>query len=60
MDLYSFVIPLGIATFVSLLITVLSGLKVIKLSFKRHRLSGLITLTLATLHGVLVLLSSLS
>lgn len=58
MELYSLVIPLGILTFVLLLLTLLMGLRVIKVRFKTHRLFGILTFMSAILHaGLIVYLS---
>jgi len=56
MSLYRLIIPLGIVTWSLVLITLLSGMKVIKLRFKYHRLLGIISLILASCHGLLVLI----
>lgn len=47
--------PLGIATYVMVLLTVLTGARVIKVKVARHKLLALVTLLLATLHGALVI-----
>jgi hypothetical protein len=54
-DLYSLVMPLGIATYVVLLVTFLVGLRVIKVKFKIHKVLAIITLLLASLHAILIL-----
>lgn len=51
MDLYNIAIYIGIATYIFILITFLIGMRVIKLSFKKHKYFAIITLVLATLHA---------
>lgn len=51
MDLYYIAIILGIATYVFLLITFLIGMRVIKLSIKKHKYFAITTLVLATCHA---------
>ncbi|MBU2652012.1 MAG: hypothetical protein KKA81_13875 [Bacteroidetes bacterium] len=54
MDLYIFVIPLGILTLVLLTLTILMGLRVIRVKFRIHRLFGILTFISALLHAGLV------
>ena len=54
MSLHQLIEPFGIITWLMVLTTLLSGLKVIKLSFKNHRRLGIISVILATCHGLLV------
>jgi|GEM_PF-3953011 len=42
---------LGISAFVSLLITVLTGMRIIKVKHNIHKRLGLLTLLLASSHG---------
>ena len=53
MNLYRLILPLGILTYSSLLFTILVGRRVIKISFKYHKLSAVVTLVLASCHGFL-------
>lgn len=57
--MYKLIIPLGIATYTFLLITILIGRRIIKIPFKYHKLSALITLLLGTFHAGLVIYSYL-
>jgi uncharacterized membrane protein YjjP (DUF1212 family) len=53
-DLYSFVMPLGFATWILLLVTMLIGLRVLKVKFKFHKILAIVTFLVATAHGLLV------
>ena len=53
--MYDFVIPLGIITFVFLVLTFLTGIRIIKVKVKIHKLLALITLVSAFLHAGLVI-----
>ena len=59
MSLYSFVIPLGIASIVGLIITVLLGLRTkifpAKLRLRLHIVFAIIVLVIALVHGSIVL-----
>jgi hypothetical protein len=55
MDLYRFVIPLGIATYVFIVLTVLSGARILKLGFRWHRTIGMLALLTATIHAAIVI-----
>jgi len=50
-----FIIPLGIATYTFLVFTILIGKRIIKIPFKYHKLSALITLILGSVHAGLVI-----
>lgn len=54
--MYTLIIGLGIAAFVFLFLTVLSGLKYIKLSFKAHKSMGIVAAVFALSHVTLFLL----
>ncbi len=56
MSLHELIGPLGIMTYTLVLLTFLSGLKVLKLSFKNHRLLGIVSVVLASCHGLLVII----
>uniref|UniRef100_A0A7V0Z6D4 Uncharacterized protein n=1 Tax=candidate division WOR-3 bacterium TaxID=2052148 RepID=A0A7V0Z6D4_UNCW3 len=47
--------PLGIITYISILLAVLTGLRIIKLNIKWHRLIALLGIIGATIHGLIVL-----
>ncbi len=53
--MYKFVIPLGITTFIFLVLTLLSGLHIIKVKLKMHRILGFVTLFFALCHAGLVI-----
>ena len=55
MELYKLIMPLGILTYSFALITVITGLKKIKI--KNHTALGIITIALATIHALLVIFS---
>ena len=59
MDFRSFIIPLGIATYILLATTVLLALfgkKIGNKWFKLHRLFAVLSITVATIHFILVLI----
>jgi len=51
MELYDLAIIIGIATYFSMLVTFLIGMRVIKASFKKHKVFAIVTMVLATLHA---------
>lgn len=55
MELYDLVIPFGILTLFLLTITMLMGLKVIRVRFKVHKVFGLLTFVSAVLHAGIIL-----
>jgi uncharacterized membrane protein YozB (DUF420 family) len=55
MDLYSLVMPLGIITYVLILLAILTAKRIIKLNFKWHRRFGISALIFATLHAGIVI-----
>ncbi|MFH1221091.1 MAG: hypothetical protein V1694_11655 [Candidatus Eisenbacteria bacterium] len=55
MNLFRLVIPLGIATYAIVWLSVLSGTRKIKLGFVWHRRLGFIGITLASIHAAVVL-----
>ena len=55
MELSSFIIPLGIFSYSFMLLAVLTGARVIKVNFKRHRLLALIAIIGASIHAALVI-----
>ena len=58
MDVYRFVVPLGIATYLFLLATILTGLLRRRFKFRYHKTLALITISLATLHAGVILYST--
>lgn len=55
MELSSFIIPLGIFSYSFMLLAVLTGARVIKVTFKIHRLLALIAIIGASTHAALVI-----
>jgi hypothetical protein len=55
MDLYKFIEPLGIITYTALFFTVINRL--LKWKLKYHKMLGISTLILATLHALIVILA---
>lgn len=59
MNLYSFIIPVGIAAYVIILFAVLTGLRIIhftpKRHFKIHKWLGIIALIIGTIHAGIVI-----
>ncbi len=55
MDLYSFAIPLGIFSYSTMLLAVLTGLLIIKVKVELHKLIALIGIIGATIHAALVI-----
>jgi hypothetical protein len=53
MELYTITIWLGVVTYILLVATILVGSRIIKTSFKRHKLLAFTTLILATVHASL-------
>ncbi len=53
--MYSLIIPLGIATYSFLVITILIGKRIIKIPFKYHKLSAIVTFILGSIHAGLVI-----
>lgn len=53
--MYQLVIPLGIITFTLLTITLMMGLRLIKVKFKVHKTFGILTFVFAVLHAGLIL-----
>jgi len=55
MDLYNFIIPLGLFSYGMVLLAVLTGSRLIKVKPQWHRLIALIAIIGATLHAGLVI-----
>lgn len=55
MNLYSFILPLGIISYSLLLLTILTGARVIKVKISYHKLLGILTLITVTLHASLAI-----
>jgi predicted solute-binding protein len=53
--MYQLIVPLGIATYTFLVLTILIGKRIIKIPFKFHKISAVITLILGTIHAGLVI-----
>jgi uncharacterized membrane protein len=55
MEIFNLIKPLGIATYALVLIALLTGLRVIKVPVKWHRLIAIVALAAATVHAVIVI-----
>jgi hypothetical protein len=55
MALYELAVPLGIATYATMWLSVLSGTRVIKVGFNWHRKFGLTGIVLASVHAGIIL-----
>jgi hypothetical protein len=55
MNLYSLVLPLGIITYLLLILAILTGKRIIKLKPVWHRIIAYSALILATLHAGIVI-----
>lgn len=53
--MYSLILPLGILNFLLVLIQVLGGLKIIRISYKAHKNFGIALAFFALLHGVIAI-----
>ncbi|MFH1415668.1 MAG: hypothetical protein ABIH89_06255 [Elusimicrobiota bacterium] len=53
MEIYQFVKPLGILTYLMVAVTILSGL--FKWKLKRHKLLAILTMAIATAHALIVI-----
>lgn len=51
--MYALILPLGIINFLLVLIQVLSGLKILKISYKAHKYFGITLGVCAFLHGAI-------
>ncbi len=51
--MYSLILPLGIVNFVLVAIQILSGLKIVKISYKAHKYFGISLGVGALLHGAI-------
>jgi hypothetical protein len=59
MNLYSLVLPLGIITYLLLILAILTGKRIIKLKPVWHRIIAYSALILATLHAGIVIYSNI-
>ena len=62
MEIYRFIKPLGILTYLLLLLTVITGrfLRELGLRLPHHKTIAIIALLVATAHGILVLILTLT
>jgi hypothetical protein len=51
--MYNLILPLGIINFLLILIQILGGLKIVKISYKTHRFLGFTLGFFALLHGAI-------
>jgi len=54
--MYDLILPLGIINFLLVLIQILGGMKIVKVSYKAHRFLGYALGVFALLHGVIAFL----
>ena len=54
--MYVLILPLGIINLILVAIQVLSGLKIIKISYKAHKYFGITLGVLALVHGAIALI----
>ncbi|HAQ60423.1 TPA: hypothetical protein DCR49_00225 [Candidatus Delongbacteria bacterium] len=55
MDLYTFVMPLGVITYILIVLAILTGKRIIKLKPVWHRIIAVLTLIFASLHAAIVI-----
>ncbi|MBN2790006.1 MAG: hypothetical protein JXR69_07440 [Candidatus Delongbacteria bacterium] len=55
MELYDLVMPLGIITYVLIILAILTGRRIIKLHPKWHKIIAVLALVFATLHAAIVI-----
>jgi hypothetical protein len=53
--MYSLILPLGIINFLLVLIQILGGLKIVKVSYKAHKYFGIALGFFALLHGTIAI-----
>lgn len=53
--MYEFLIVMGIASYLLILSSFLTGMKIIKVKYKIHKTIGIIGFTAASTHGLLML-----
>ena len=53
--MYSLILPLGIINFTLIILQILGGLKIIRISFKWHRNLGITLGVFALLHGIIAI-----
>ncbi len=55
MNLYSLILPLGIISYSLLLMTILTGKRIIKLKMFYHKLFAMLTFIAVTLHAIIAI-----
>ena len=53
--MYQLILPLGILNFLLVLLQILGGMKVIKISFRVHKILGILLGVFALLHGAIAI-----
>lgn len=56
--MYELILPLGIINFLLVLMQILGGLKIIKVSYKTHKFLGIALGVFALLHGAIAIFFS--
>jgi putative Mn2+ efflux pump MntP len=55
MELYDLVMPLGIITYILIILAILTGRRIIKLHPKWHKIIATLTIIFATIHAGIVI-----
>lgn len=55
MDLANLIMPLGVVSYVLMLLAILTGTRVIKLKVKHHKLIALVAILAASLHFTIII-----
>jgi hypothetical protein len=53
--MYQFILPLGILNFLLALFQILTGLKIVKVRFKIHKITGILLGVFALIHGTIAI-----
>ncbi|MCU0460841.1 MAG: hypothetical protein MUF36_02310 [Bacteroidales bacterium] len=53
--MYELILPLGIINFLLVLVQILGGLKIIKISYKTHKFLGITLGVFALIHGAIAI-----
>ncbi len=53
--MYALILPLGIINFVLILVQILGGMKIIKVSYKTHKYLGIALGVFALIHGAIAI-----
>jgi hypothetical protein len=53
--MYELILPLGILNFLLALFQILTGLRIVKVSFKVHKITGILLGVFALIHGTIAI-----